>query len=61
MSTQIDQDAILEAQIQQAQKRLVACANDPQARRAAGDLLCNLIKQRSPEQVARMERERGLA
>jgi hypothetical protein len=60
MSTQIDQDAILEAQIQQAQKHLVASANDPQALRAARDCLYSLIKQRSPEQVARMEREKGL-
>lgn len=52
----------LEERIERAQLRLMA-ASGPDAckvRREAWDELARLIRQRSPAQVERMERDRGL-
>lgn len=53
-------DAHLEREINFAHGSLVA-ARDILGQRAAWQELCRLIKARSPEAVARLERERGLA
>lgn len=52
--------ADLEAQIDAAVLRL-ATAKEPSDRRATWDKLCGLVKQRTPERIRDMERERGLA
>lgn len=56
---QRDLDADLERRIDHARLRFVGCKTKAQ-RRKAWDELTRLIAQRSPEQVERMERERGL-
>lgn len=53
-------DVDLEARIDLAALRLATTA-DPGIRRAAWADLSSLVKQRSPERVREMERERGLA
>lgn len=50
----------LEARIDAAVLRL-ATAKEPSDRRATWNRLCELIKLRTPERIAEMERERGLA
>lgn len=52
-------DAQLEESIHWAKLRCQV-ARTPKLRRAAFDDMRKLIAQRSPEQIARMERERGL-
>lgn len=54
-----DPDAALETQIELATLRLQT-ATTPSRRRAAWDELQRLIKQRSPDAVRAMERQRGL-
>lgn len=52
-------DAALEAEINHAALRLQT-APTPAERRDAWNTLCELQKQRTPERVREMERERGL-
>jgi len=52
-------DSQLEQVIHRCHRRLVA-ARDLPSRAAAWRILCRLIKARSPEAIARLERERGL-
>lgn len=54
-----DADELLERQIE-AVMQLGLIADDPDEARAAFAVMSQLIAQRSPEQIARMERERGL-
>lgn len=56
--TQIS-DSQLEQIIHRCHRRLVS-ARDLPTKAAAWRVLCRLIKARSPEAIARMERERGL-
>ena len=54
-----DADAVLERRIWRARRRLESAA-DVTARRMAWNAMPTLIEQRSPHQVERMERARGL-
>lgn len=54
-----DADELLEAQIQLAWKALMS-ASTAHLQRAAFEQMREHIRQRSPEQIERMERERGL-
>ena len=60
MSVQGDLESALEAAIDLATLRCQT-ASTPLRRRAAFEELRRLIAQRSPAQIARMERARGLA
>ena len=55
----VDEDAELERRIERAQMRL-CFAQGKRMRREAWDELSRLIKQRSPEQIAKMEEDLGL-
>lgn len=55
----VDSDADLERRIEQARLRYLGCRT-PAQRRKVWDELTRLIAQRSPEQIERMERDRGL-
>jgi hypothetical protein len=56
---QAERDAALEREIETA--RLAATnTKDPELARAGFKTMADLIAQRSPEQIERMERERGL-
>ena len=55
----LDDDAALEMRILVAQ-RLCLTAQDEAEQRAAWNLMCELVRQRSPRQIERMERESGL-
>jgi hypothetical protein len=57
--TQTELDAALERMIETAY-RATLCTADPELQRAGSAALKRLIAQRSPEQIHRMERERGL-
>jgi hypothetical protein len=52
-------DSQLEQVIHRCHRRLVT-ARDLPSKAAAWRVLCRLIKTRSPEAIARLERERGL-
>lgn len=52
-------DSQLERAIHLSHRRLIS-ARDVPGKAAAWRVLCHLIKARSPEAIARMERERGL-
>ena len=53
-------DAELEAKIEACRARAMA-AKAPDEKRAAFADMAELVKKRSPEQIAKMERERHLA
>lgn len=55
----VDADQVLERRIWRARRRLETAA-DVDGRRTAWNTMRHLIRQRSPAQVARMERARGL-
>jgi len=57
--SQADLDAALERMIETA-RLATLCAADPEFQRAGAEALARLIAQRSPQTVARMEREFGL-
>jgi hypothetical protein len=53
------EDAQLEVEIDYAYRAMLG-ADKPEIQRAAFDVMRNLIAHRSPAQIERMERERGL-
>jgi hypothetical protein len=53
-------DSQLEQAIHRCHRRLVSACDVP-SKAAAWNVLSRLVKSRSPEAVARMERERGVA
>ena len=55
----LDDDAALELRILIAQ-RIFCAAQDEAEQREAWNLMCELVRERSPRQIERMERERGL-
>jgi hypothetical protein len=57
--TQVELDEALERMIETAY-RATLCTADPELQRAGAAAMSRLIAQRSPRQIARMERERGL-
>ena len=56
--TQQLRDAELERQISRAREDLVNAA--PEDRRAKWEIMVELLQQRSPQQIARMEKQLGL-
>lgn len=57
--SQAELDAGLERMIETA-RLATLCTADPELQRAGAAAMARLIEQRSPDQVARMELERGL-
>jgi hypothetical protein len=59
-ATMIDQDAELEAEIENAFQKMLAAHADEDVARNWFHVMVALVRRRSPEQIERMERARGL-